>query len=136
VTVLLDTSAVVAFMDAGDPSHGAAVRLLGSVDDDLVTTPLVIAEMDREISARGGRDAAKVLWSNFESGAFISRWWADGLTDTVAIARRYPFADLPDASLVALAGIVRTNRIATFDEHFRSMTTPRGDDFVLLPAGD
>lgn len=135
MTVLLDTSAVVAYMDRGDPGHDAAVRLLTSIDDDLVTTPLVIAEMDREITARGGRDAAKVLWSNFESGAFASRWWADGLADTVAIARRYPFADLPDASLVALAGIVRTTRIATFDEHFRSMTTPRGEDFVLLPSG-
>lgn len=134
MTVLLDTSAVVAFMDAGDPGHADAVALLSSIDDDLVTTPLVVAEMDREITARGGRDAAKVLWSNFESGAFASRWWADGLTDTVAVARRYPFAGLPDASLVALAGIVRTNRIATFDQHFRSMTTPRGEDFVLLPA--
>ena len=39
--------------------------------------------------------------------------------ETVAIARRHPWIGLTDASLVALAGLLRTNRILTFDHHFR-----------------
>jgi predicted nucleic acid-binding protein len=61
------------------------------------------------------------------------RWWADALIETLSIARRHPFAGLADASLVALAARLRTNRIATLDHHFRSMT-PGGEGFVALPA--
>lgn len=134
MTVLLHPTAVIAFMAAGDPAHQAATQFFATVDDDLVTTPLVVAELDRIVTERGGRGAAEVLWTNFENGAFTTRWWADGLAETIAIARREPALGLTDASLVALAGIVRTNRIATFADHFRNTTTPRGEDFVLLPA--
>lgn len=134
MTVLLHPSAVIAFMAEADPSHAAAVSFLTTVDDDLVTTPLAVAELDRLVTERGGRAAAEVLWENFERGAFSTRWWADGLAETIAIARRHEGIGLTDASLVALSGILRTNRIATFDQHFRQMTTPRGEDFVLLPA--
>jgi predicted nucleic acid-binding protein len=56
------------------------------------------------------------------------------MNETVTLARRYAFAGLTDASLVALSRRVRTNRIATLDQHFRAMTTPAGEGFVLLPA--
>jgi predicted nucleic acid-binding protein len=55
------------------------------------------------------------------------------LHETIRIAKRHPFLGLVDASLVALAGILRTNRIATFDQHFRSVLTPDGEPFVVLP---
>ena len=61
------------------------------------------------------------------------RWWADALIETLAIARRHPSIGLTDASLVALAGRAAHQRIATFDHHFRSLTTPDGEPFVLLP---
>ena len=54
--------------------------------------------------------------------------------EVVAVARRHPWIGLTDASLVALAGRLRTNRIVTFDDHFRSLTTPAGEPFVVLPA--
>lgn len=44
-----------------------------------------------------------------------------------------PAAVPADASLAALAGHLRTSRIATFDRHVRSLTTDRGEAFVLLP---
>jgi hypothetical protein len=76
---------------------------------------------------------AEKLWQQFEEGVFAVRWWADALGQTIGIARRYPWIGLADASLVALAGVLRTDRIATFDQHFRSITTPDGEPFVLLP---
>jgi predicted nucleic acid-binding protein len=89
--------------------------------------------MDYHILRGGGVDAAAILWDDFESGAYGLRWWAEGLHETIRIARRHPFLGLADASLVALAGILRTNRIATFDQHFRSVLTPDGEPFVVLP---
>jgi len=133
VSIVLDTSAVLAFMVATDDFNAAAVALFARTDEDLVTTPVALAEMDHLVTQRGGREAAEVLWSNFEDGAFLVRWWADALTQTLAIARAHPSIGLADASLVALSGLLRTDRIATFDQHFRAMSTPHGEAFVLLP---
>jgi uncharacterized protein len=134
LTAVLDTNAVVAVLDDGDRNHGRAVEWLGVVDEDLVTTPLALAEMDHFAQKTGGHEAASLLWRDFESGAYGVRWWADALGQTLAIARQHPWIGLTDSSLVALAGLLRTNRIVTFDDHFRSLTTPRGEHFIVLPV--
>jgi uncharacterized protein len=134
LTVVFDTSVALALYDAGEPDHRAVVDWLQALDEDLVTTPLTLAEMDHLLDARGGRAVREVFWRDLADNAYDVRWWADALNETVGIARRYPFAGLTDASLVALSRRVRTNRIATLDQHFRSMTTPGGEAFVLLPA--
>ena len=134
MTVVLDTGAVVALMRDADEHHEAAQDWFELSDEDLVTTPLALAEMDYFAYTAGGPDAASRLWQDFESGAYAVRWWADALSQTIAIARRYPWIGLADASLVALAGLLRTNRIVTFDDHFRSLTTTSGEAFVVLPA--
>jgi predicted nucleic acid-binding protein len=134
LSIVLDTSVIVALFNQNDANHRAAHDWVTSTDEDLVTTPLALAEMDNHILRGGGVDAAAILWDDFESGAYGLRWWAEGLHETIRIARRHPFLGLADASLVALAGILRTNRIATFDQHFRSVLTPDGEPFVVLPA--
>lgn len=133
MTAVLDTNAVVAVLDDGDRNHGRVMDWLAVVDEDLVTTPLALAEMDHFARKTGGHDAASLLWGDFESGAYGVRWWADALTHTLAIARQHPWIGLTDASLVALAGLLRTTRVVTFDQHFRSLTTPGGEPFVVLP---
>ena len=80
-----------------------------------------------------GPQGQRAVWRDFERGAYAVRWWADALKETLGIARNHPGADLTTASLVALAGRVNTRRIATFDERFRTMTTPDGEAFVVLP---
>jgi predicted nucleic acid-binding protein len=132
LSIVLDTSLVVALFNARDDHHVAAQEWLLATDEDLITTPLALAEMDYHIG-RGGPEAATTLWGDFDNGAYGLRWWAEGLHETIRIARQHPFLGLTDASLVALAGILRTSRIATFDQHFRSVSTPDGEPFVLLP---
>jgi predicted nucleic acid-binding protein len=134
LSIVLDTSFVIALFAADDADHHAAQDWLASTDEDLITTPLALAEMDHLVAARGGGHAQGVLWDDFESGAYGLRWWAEGLHDSIRIAKQHPFLGLADASLVALGGILRTNRIATFDQHFRSVMTPDGEAFVVLPA--
>jgi predicted nucleic acid-binding protein len=133
LTVVLDTNVVVALYDAADPDHALVADWVMALDEELVATPLAVAEMDYLVRQRGGTDAQATLWHDLDDGAYGVRWWADALTETLSIARRYPFVGLTDASLVALAGRLRTQRIATVDQHFRSMTTPAGEPFVLLP---
>jgi predicted nucleic acid-binding protein len=133
LSIVLDTSVLIALFDVDDDDHDAAREWLLATDEDLVTTPLALAEMDHLIEARGGVDAKQVLWDDFDNGAYGLRWWAEGLHETIRIAKRHPSLGLVDASLVALAGILRTNRIATFDQHFRSVLTPDGEPFVVLP---
>jgi predicted nucleic acid-binding protein len=133
LTVVLDTNVVVALYDAADPDHQIVADWMATVDEDLVATPLAVAEMDYLVDHRGGASAREALWQDLDAGAYLVRWWADALNETLQIVRRHPFAGLTDASLVALAGLLRTQRIATVDQHFRSMTTPAGEPFVLLP---
>jgi predicted nucleic acid-binding protein len=133
LTIVLDTNVVVALYDAADPDHGLVADWAETLDEDLVATPLAVAEMDYLVRQRGGSDAQAALWGDLDAGAYLVRWWADALDETLRIARRHPFAGLTDASLVALAGRLRTRRIATVDQHFRAMTTPAGETFVLLP---
>jgi predicted nucleic acid-binding protein len=133
LTVVLDTNVVVALYDAGDPDHALVADWVATLDEDLVATPMAVAEMDYLVLTRGGADAREALWDDLDAGAYVVRWWADALNETLRIARRHPFVGLTDASLVALAGLLRTSRIATVDQHFRSLTTPAGEPFVLLP---
>jgi len=134
LSVVLDTNFVMALLAKQSPDHTAAQEWFLTTDEDLVTTPIVLAEMAYMVQKYGGLPAGQALWDDFESGAYGLRWWAEGLHDTIRIAKQHPFLGLADASLVALAGILRTNRIATFDQHFRSVLTQDGEAFVVLPA--
>jgi predicted nucleic acid-binding protein len=134
MALVLDTSFVVALMRARDNHHDRVRRFVETLDDDLVTSPLAVAEMDH-IAAGLGPDFSRGLWADLASGAYAVRWWADAMVETLAIIDAHPEIGLTDASLVALAARLRTDRIATLDhDHFRSLTTPDGQPFVLLPA--
>jgi uncharacterized protein len=134
LAVVLDTSIVVAYMRRRDAEHERVRAWVDMLDDELVTSPLAVAEMDY-FAQRLGREFSDALWGDLESGAYLVRWWADALSETLSIARGRPEIGLTDASLVALAGRLRTNRIATLDHrHFRALTVPDGQPFMLLPA--
>ena len=130
MSVVVDTDIVVALLDTGDANHEAAARWIVTYDDDLVTTPLALAEMDHFARCEGALEA---LRRDLERGVYTVRWWADALDETLVIARRHDLS-LADASLVALADRLRTDRIATFDRaRFGALTTRAGMPFTILP---
>jgi uncharacterized protein len=134
--IVLDTSVVLAFMDRGDEAHAAVRGWLQSTDEDLVTTPLALAEMDHLVSRYGGRRAAEALYDEVASGAYQVEWWPEALAQTIASARGRADLGLTDASLVALASHLGTTLLATLDErHFRTVGPLSGEAaLTLLPA--
>lgn len=135
MTVIVDTSTVLALLNPVDAFHAEAAAFYEGLDDEvLVTTPLAVAEMDHLVGQRTGRIGTEALWSDLESGALQVRWWATAMPECLAIVRARPQLGLTDASLLALAPVARTTRIATFDrKHLSAARTADGEPFTLLP---
>src|ERR1700720_2207421 len=120
--IVIDTSVIVAYMNAADDHHEAVSTWFEDLDDDLATTPLIIAEVDHLVGARGGPTARRALHRDLAAGAYLVEWWPGAIAPVVKIAERYADTGLglADASLVALAERLGTIEIATLDErHFR-----------------
>ena len=137
--IVLDTSIVLAVMDRRDVNHERVRVWMEGVQDELCTTPLVLAELDYLIPKRGGYAAAQALREDFQDGAYLLEWWRSALRETIATTSLYESIDLglTDASLIALAAHLETTRVATLDEcNFRAVRPLRGDatSFTLLPA--
>jgi predicted nucleic acid-binding protein len=138
--IVVDTSAILAYMNSADTHHAEVSAWLQAEVDDLATTPLVVAEVDHLVGARGGRAALSAWRADLAAGAYLVEWWPGAVAVAVRVAERY--ADnglgLADASLVALAQRLETIEIATLDErHFRVVRPIGGGDaFRLLPADD
>jgi len=134
--IVLDTSVIYALLDRADRRHEETVAWYETVDEDLATTPLVLAEADHLAATRGGPAAVRAFRRDVAEGAYLIEWWDAAPTEAVEVAERYEDLGLglTDASLVALATRLQTLRIATFDErHFRAVRPSRGSHFVLLP---
>lgn len=135
--IVVDTSAILAYMNSADARHAEVSDWVEGEEDDLATTPLIVAEADHLVAARGGPDALAALRADLRAGAYLVEWWAGAIEKAVPVAQRY--ADLglglADASLVALAERLETTSIATLDErHFRAVRPLAGGDaFRLLP---
>jgi predicted nucleic acid-binding protein len=72
--IVIDTSVIVAYMNSADGAHGLVARWLDDVDDDLATTPLIVAEIDHLVGARGTRAALSALRSDLVAGAYLGEW--------------------------------------------------------------
>ncbi len=136
MTIVLDTSVVVAFMNRRDDDHERVVAWMETTGEDLATTPLIVAEIDHLVSRAGGTDAAAAFYEDLIGGAYLVEWWPEAVRETVEAARKNPGTGLADASLIALAARLGTTRIATLDErHFRVVRPLSGEAaFTLLPA--
>jgi predicted nucleic acid-binding protein len=136
--IVIDTSVVVAYMNAADDHHAIVAGWLDGADDDLATTPLIVAEVDHLVGARGGPTARRALHRDLAAGAYLVEWWSGAIASMVKIAERYADTGLAlaDASLVTLAQRLGTIEMATLDErHFRAVRPLAGGKaFRLLPA--
>jgi uncharacterized protein len=136
--IVVDTSLIYALLDRADQGHSVAAAWYGEVTDELVTTPLVLAEVDHLAAARAGRAAQASFRRDVANGAYSVEWWASAGAESVGVADRYANlgVSLTDGSLVALAARLETTAIGTFDErHFRVLRPlTRAPAFELLPV--
>lgn len=134
--IVLDTSVVVAFMNRRDDDHERVAAWMETVGEDLLTTPLIVVEIDHLVSRGGGPDAARAFYEDLASGAYLVEWWPEAVAETVTAARKYRDIGLADASLIAPAARLGTTRVATLDErHFRAVRPLTGEAaFALLPT--
>ena len=134
--IVVDTSIVVALIYRSDDDHERVLGWMQRVDDDLVISPLVLAECDHVVRRLGGEAAIVGFQEDLARGAYSVRWWQGALARLLAVTADRPDIGLTDASLVALAAHVETTRIATLDErHFRTLKPLTGEPaFTLLPA--
>ena len=135
--IVADSSFIYAILDPRDTYHAAAADWYPQNDDDLATTPLVLAEIDYLAGAHAGDVARDAFRRDVTAGAYLVEWWPTAAADAVEIAQRYGDlgVSLTDASLVALAARLETTRIATFDERYFRAVRPLhgGAAFTLLP---
>ncbi len=136
--ILLDTSGLLAAIDRAQPAHEVASRLLAVAAEPLVLSPFVLAELDYLVTREVGRSAHREILSEVESGAYaLAAFAAADVGEAMRVLERYADQDigLTDASIVVLAGRLGTERVLTLDErHFRSLRTPSGQPFTVLPA--
>ena len=136
--ILIDTSIIVAYMNATDRHHEEVARWVDQIDDDLMTTPLIVAEADHLVATRGGSRALSALRADLAAGAYLVEWWSGAIAAIVEVAERYADTGLglADASLVVLAERIGTLDIGTLDErHFRTVRPVTGSQaFKILPA--
>jgi predicted nucleic acid-binding protein len=135
--IVVDTSAILAYMNSADAHHATVSAWLDAEQDELATTPLIIAEVDHMVATRGGAAALSALRADLAAGAYLVEWWPAAMGASVRVAEQYADTGLglSDASLVVLAERLETIRIATLDErHFRAVRPLTGGDaFHLLP---
>lgn len=135
--IVLDTSVIYALLDRRDARHDEARAWYGVIDEELITTPLVLGEADHLAAIRGGDEALRAFRADVAAGAYLVDWWPTAAREAAELADRYGDLGLglTDASLVVLAARVDSVDVATFDErHFRVVRPlARGDAFRLLP---
>lgn len=135
--ILLDTSGLLAALDASQHWHTDAAASLTNASAPLILSPFVLAELNYLLATRVGYAARTSLLKELERGAYllapISR--EDIRRAREVIERHADLAvSLADASIVVLAERHETVDVLTLDQrHFRVLSS-RGKPFRVLPA--
>jgi uncharacterized protein len=136
--ILLDTSGLLAAIDASQRQHVAARRALESAPPPWVLSPFVVAELDHLLATRVGQAAERAMLDEVSRGVYrLEPWDADDVEAAERVIARYRGLEigLADASLVVLANRFKVRDLLTLDErHFRVIRGPAGRPFRVLPA--
>lgn len=136
--LIVDAGAFIALVNVDSPVHDGVRAVLEGARGPIITSQLVLAEVDYLLLTRGGVDVELAFLADVVSGAYRAEaLTAEELTVSRDVVARYRDLEvgLADASLVVLCARHRTRTILTLDERcFRAMTPLQGGHFVLLPA--
>ncbi len=137
MTIVLDTSGLLAAMDATQRFHDTARAVLERTRARLALSPFVLAELDYLVSTRVGSEAEVALLGEVGRGAYrLEPFSPEDVLKAKDLIERYGDSGigLADASNVVLAHRHNTLEIFTLDErHFRALRGPGDKPFRLLP---
>lgn len=136
--MIVDTSALLAFFDRGEPAHARVAAVIEQATEPLVVSPYVLAELDYLVLTRHGNTAELAVMRELSAGAWEL---ADMPVTRVAAALEVVerFADQPigltDAANIVLAEAYRTRQIATLDHrHFTVLRFSDASAPEILPG--
>jgi uncharacterized protein len=136
--IVLDTSGLLAALDADQRQHQRAREALEADSGPLLLSPFVLAELDYLLLTRVGVEAETALLLEVAGGAYeLAAFGADDVAVAAELIERYKDLQIgvADASIAVIAAKARTTRLLTLDErHFRSLRPLWGEAFTLLPA--
>jgi predicted nucleic acid-binding protein len=135
--ILLDTSGVLAAIDADQPQHTGAARLL-TESEPRILSPFVLTELDYLLATRIGQGSELAFLAEVARTAYhLDSFTARDIHAARQVIERYAALDLglADASIVVLAERYGCTDILTLDErHFRAVLGPNHRPFRLLPT--
>ncbi|MEP7378663.1 MAG: PIN domain-containing protein [Chloroflexota bacterium] len=121
--LILDTSVLLAAIDAADPDHKPCATMVTSAREDLVVPALVLAELAYWCSRRLSVDSWLVFLEDVTSGVYqVEAATVEDLERCADLQDRYRDLSLGvvDASVIALAERLGEPKVATLDQrHFR-----------------
>jgi uncharacterized protein len=136
--IVLDTSGLLAALDASQAGHAAAARSLRAAGTPRILSPFILAELDYLLTTQVSASTAQALLAEVAGGAYqLEAFLEADVAAALEVLERHPGLDLglADASLVVLADRHGTRDILTLDQrHFRALTGLDGQPFRLLPA--
>ena len=136
--ILLDTSGLLAAIDAAQVRHAQAMAALQAADPPWLLSPFVLAELDYLLATRVGQDAERALLDEVGRGVYrLAEMEADDVIAAERVIARYSALriGIADASIVLLAHRYGIREVLTLDErHFRTLRGPNGRPFRVLPA--
>ena len=136
-SVIVDTSALLAFFDASEPDHEAVSEVLGAADA-LVVSPYVLAELDYLVATRHGVENEIAVFDELTGGAWdLPAFDQEGLRRSRDVISTYRHQEIgvADASIVVLAERYRTRTIASLDHrHFDVLRSLDGGYYEVLPG--
>jgi predicted nucleic acid-binding protein len=136
--ILLDTSGLLAAIDASERHHPAAAKALRAAEAPRLLSPFVLAELDYLLGQRVGTAAARALLAEVSGGSYqLEPFDASDVAKANVHLDRYGdlALGLADASILVLAERHDVSDILTLDErHFRAVRRTAGQGFRLLPA--
>jgi uncharacterized protein len=135
--ILLDTSGLLAAIDASQRDHAACVQALQQHDGPLLLSPLVLAELDHLLATRVSIRAETALLSEVARGAYrLEPFGAEDVGEAQKVIEKYSDLGigLADASIVVLAARHRARDVLTLDRrHFGVLRRSNGRSFRVLP---
>jgi uncharacterized protein len=136
--IILDTSGLLAALDASQRQHAAAVAALRAADPPWILSPFVLAELDYLLATRVGQHAERALLAEVGRGVYrLEQIEADDIVAAERVIAKHAGLQvgLADASIVVIAARYGVRDLLTLDErHFRAMRGPGGRPFRILPG--